>query len=160
MKSIIIYYSFGGNTKAVAEQIQKETGADIAEIKTVKPYTGSYNDVVEQGHKEVNEGYMPEILPLNINLSDYQIVILGTPVWWYTFAPAMKTFLNDTDWQGKTVYPFATNGGWLGHTFKDFENVCKGAVVKSGLNIRFNQDRMLSSEAEIKKWMEGIGRTE
>lgn len=156
MKSIIIYYSFGGNTRAVAELIQESTGADIAEIKTVKPYTGSYNDVVDQGQREVNEGFMPEIVKNDIDLSKYDTIILGTPVWWYTFAPAMKTFLNSADLSGKTVYPFATNGGWIGHTFKDFKDACKGAEVKDGLNIRFNQEKMLTSESEIRKWIAEI----
>lgn len=156
MKSIIIYYSFGGNTRAVAELIQKNTGADIVEIKTVKPYIGSYNDVVDQGQREVNEGFMPEIEKANVDLAVYDTVILGTPVWWYTFAPAMKTFLNSADLSGKTVYPFATNGGWIGHTFKDFKDACKGTDVKAGLNVRFNQEKNLTSESEIKKWVAGI----
>lgn len=156
MKSIIIYYSFGGNTRAVAELIQKNTGADIVEIKTVKPYIGSYNDVVDQGQREVNEGFMPEIEMPDTNLEKYDTIVLGTPVWWYTFAPAMKTFLNSADLSGKTVYPFATNGGWIGHTFKDFKDACKGADVKAGLNVRFNQEKMLTSESEIKKWVAGI----
>lgn len=156
MKSIIIYYSFGGNTRAVAELIQKNTGADIAEIKTVKPYTGSYNDVVDQGQREVNAGFMPEIVKMDIDLEEYDTIILGTPVWWYTFAPAIKTFLNSAELSGKTVYPFATNGGWIGHTFKDFKDACKGAEVKDGLNIRFNQEKMLTSESEIRKWIAEI----
>ena len=72
----------------------------------------------------MNRGYCPEIKPLNIDLGKYDEVILGTPVWWYTFAPAMHTFLKKNDLSGKTIYPFATNGGWIGHTFKDFANAC------------------------------------
>lgn len=154
MKSIVIYYSYGGNTRKIAEKIQKAAGADIVEIETVKPYTGSYNDVVDQGHREVNSGFMPEIKPLKVDLSQYDAVILGSPVWWYTFAPAMKTFLNSADFSGKKVYPFATNGGWIGHTFKDFRNACTGAKVLEGLNIRFNEDKQLTSEKDIQKWME------
>lgn len=57
---------------------------------------------------------MPEIKPLNVNVEAYDRMILGSPVWWYTFAPAMKTFLNTYDLSGKKVFPFATNGGWIG----------------------------------------------
>ena len=110
MKKVIIYYSYRGNTKSIAEMIQKSTGADIARIETVVPYDGDYNSVVNQGQDEVNSGYCPKIKPLNIDLSKYDEVILGTPVWWYTFAPAMHTFLKENDLSGKTVYPFATNG--------------------------------------------------
>ena len=84
MKKVIVYYSYRGNTKSIAEMIQKSTGADIARIETVVPYDGDYNSVVNQGQDEVNSGYCPEIKPLNIDLSKYDEVILGTPVWWYT----------------------------------------------------------------------------
>lgn len=157
MKSIILFYSFGGNTKKAAEFMRHELRADMAEITTVKPYTGSYNSVVDQGQQEVNRGYMPEIKPLDVDMSQYDTVILGTPVWWYTFAPAMKTFLHGCDLAGKKVYPFATNGGWIGHTFKDFSESCRGAEVRPGLNIRFNEDQQLTSESDVRKWLEQIG---
>ena len=157
MKSIVIYYSYGGNTRKIAEEIQKKLGADVAEIETVKPYTGSYNDVVDQGQREVESGFMPEIKPFEVDLDVYDTVILGTPVWWYTFAPAMKTFLNNTDLSGKKVYPFATNGGWIGHTFKDFEKLCPGAKVEPGLNIRFQEDKQLTPEADIQRWLGNMG---
>lgn len=97
MKCIVIYYSYGGNTRRVAEKIGKAIGAELAEINTVQPYTGSYDDVVNQGQREVNSGFLPELQPLNIDLSQYDTVVLGTPVWWYTFAPAMNSFLRSTD---------------------------------------------------------------
>lgn len=156
MKSIVVYYSYGGNTRHVAEKVASAIGADLAEIETVKPYTGSYNHVVDQGQKEVNSGFQPKIKQLKADLSMYDTVILGTPVWWYTFAPAMNSFLHREDLSKKSVYPFATNGGWIGHTFKDFENACKGAKVHAGLNVRFNENEQLTSDAEIQKWAKQI----
>ena len=84
--------------------------------------------------------------------------ILGTPVWWYTFAPAMNSFLHSADLSEKSVYPFATNGGWIGHTFKDFENACKGASVHAGLNVRFNEEKQITSDDEIQKWAKQIAK--
>lgn len=151
MKTLIVYYSYTGNTKKIAEKIHKEIGGDIAEIKTVVPYKGSYNSVVEQGKKEVNQGYMPEIEPLGVNLEEYDTIILGTPVWWYTFAPTVKTFLEQNDFSGKKIYTFTTNGGWIGHTFKDVEKVCTGASVKGEINIRFDEDKLRTPENEIER---------
>ena len=122
MKAIVLYYSYGGNTRKIAAKIQKALTCDAAEIKPQTPYVGNYNAVVEQGQREINSGYMPKLQPLDMDLSRYDTIILGTPVWWYTFAPAMKTFLHNTDFNGKEVYLFATNGGWLGHTFQDFKS--------------------------------------
>lgn len=156
MKSIVIYYSYGGNTRRVAEQIGTALGADLAAIQTVKPYTGSYDDVVDQGQREVNSGFLPKLRPLSIDLTQYDTVILGTPVWWYTFAPAMNSFLHDADLSGKTVYPFATNGGWLGHTFQDLKKACQGADVRQGLNVRFHGDRQLTLDTDIQKWAQKI----
>jgi len=156
MKILILYYSYGGNTQKVAEMIYEETKADIARIETVTSYSGDYNSVVDQGQQEVNSGYMPAIQPVPIDLSDYDTIILGSPVWWYTFAPAVKTFLRDNDLSGKTIYPFATNGGWIGHTFLDFEKSCMGATVHRGLNVKFNGEIQNTPSSEILNWIRGI----
>ncbi len=153
MKAIVLYYSYGGNTRKIAAKIQKALTCDAAEIKPQTPYVGNYNAVVEQGQREINSGYMPKLQPLDMDLSRYDTIILGTPVWWYTFAPAMKTFLHNTDFNGKEVYLFATNGGWLGHTFQDFKKALKGASVHTGLNIRFNEDLQLTSDEDIASWL-------
>lgn len=156
MKTLIVYYSYSGNTKRIAEMIQSKIGGDTARIETVNPYEGDYNSVVEQGKKEVDSGFAPEIKPMNINMSDYDTIVLGTPVWWYTYAPAVKTFLDENDFSGKTVYAFATNGGWIGHTFNDVERECTGAEIKPDLNIRFDEERLVTPESEIYDWINKI----
>ncbi len=153
---IIVYYSLGGNTRRIAEWIQQEIGGDLAEIQTVRPYTGSYDDIVDQGHAEVNRGFRPEIKPLKADFNDYRQVILGSPVWWYTLAPAMNTFLESQDWAGREVYPYATNGGWIGHTFRDFERACVNARIHTGLDVKFNGSALQTPEQEIQKWILSI----
>ena len=121
-KLLIIYYSWSnGNTERIAKMLQSETDSDILKIDTVVPYSGSYDDVVNQGQNEVQRGYEPEIKPLDINIADYDVIAVGTPTWWYTMAPAVKTFLHQQDFTGKTVVPFMTNGGWPGHVIKDMK---------------------------------------
>jgi len=70
----------------------------------------------------------------------------------------MNSFLHDADLSGKTVWPFATNGGWIGHTLKDFSTACSAAKVHSGLNVRFNENHLLTSEKDIEKWAVQIMR--
>ena len=101
---------------------------------------------------------MPELKPLDLDVSGYDRIILGTQVWWYTFAPAVKTFLHETSLAGKVVWPFATNGGWIGHTFRDVEAACPGAEVKPGLNLRFDGRTMTTPEREIDAWIKKIGK--
>ncbi len=156
MNGLVLYYSYGGNTRRIAEQIQKVLGCDLAEIATVAPYTGSYDEIVSQGQREADSGFKPPVHPLAKNPGDYDTIILGTPVWWYTPAPAVKTVLSACDWNGKTIYPFATNGGWIGHTFEDIEKACVGATVKSGPNIRFEEDHLQTRTAEIDRWIAQI----
>ena len=117
MRSLILYYTYHGNTQRIAERIHAAIGGDIARIDTIEPYTGDYDDVVAQGEREVKHGYLPPLKPMDIDLDRYDTIVLGTPVWWYTCSPAMRAFLTAHDLSGKTVYPFATNGGWLGRCF-------------------------------------------
>lgn len=156
MKSIIIYYSYSGNTRKTADMIHQKIGGDIAEIETVTPYTDDYNGVVDQGQKEVKAGYLPAVKPLDKNPADYGTVVLGAPVWWYTFAPAVKTFLTQNDFSGKTVCPFITNGGWIGHTVKDIEKAVPNAEVKQALDIKFNGSDLSLSVFEIENWIDKI----
>lgn len=159
-KMLIVYYSVSnGNTKRIAEQMQKMTGADIVRIDTAKPYTGSYDAIVEQGQREVNRGYQPEIKPLNVNMADYDVIAVGTPTWWYTMAPAVLTFLKSCDWKEKTVIPFQTHGGWPGHTIEDMENACNGATFAFEKAIQFDSTggaELVTAEAEIEAWINQV----
>ena len=74
-KMLVVYYSWSnGNTKRIAEQLTNGTGADIARIETTEPYSGSHEDVVEQGKREVEAGFMPQINPISVNLADYDVI--------------------------------------------------------------------------------------
>ena len=121
-KLLIVYYSWSnGNTERIAKKLQSVAGGDLLKIDTAVPYSGSYDDVVDQGQREVNQGYEPELKPLNVNPADYDVIAVGTPTWWYTMAPAVKTFLHKNTFAGKTVVPFMTNGGWPGHVIRDMK---------------------------------------
>lgn len=159
-KMLIVYYSWSnGNTERIAKELQRVTGCDLARIETVTPYSGSYDDVVAQGHREVDKGYMPPIQPLAVDVGDYDIVAVGTPTWWYTMAPAVLTFLNGQEWTGKTVIPFMTNGGWPGHVIKDMKAACPGAKIVCEKEIRFDSnggDQLETAETEITDWIEAV----
>lgn len=159
-KLLIIYYSWSnGNTERIAKMLQSETDSDILKIDTVVPYSGSYDDVVNQGQNEVQRGYEPEIKPLDINIADYDVIAVGTPTWWYTMAPAVKTFLHQQDFTGKTVVPFMTNGGWPGHVIKDMKAACKGANVVCDMQIQFDStggSNMETPQEQINEWIQSV----
>ena len=159
-KMLVAYYSWSnGNTKRIAQKLADETGADIARIETTEPYRGSHEEVVEQGQREVEAGFMPQINPLSVNIADYDVFAIGTPTWWYTMAPAVLTFLTTNDFAGKTVIPFMTNGGWPGHVIKDMKEKCKGANFMHEMQIRFDsmgKDHLETPERVIDQWIEQI----
>lgn len=138
-KVLIVYYSLAnGNTYQIARQLQQAVGGDLVRLETVQPYTGSYDDIVAQGQREVDEGYCPEITISSLSLTDYDVIALGTPTWWYTMAPAMRSFLVQHDFQGKTVIPFSTNGGWPGQVNQDVARLAKGAASRCPLAVTFD----------------------
>lgn len=163
-KMLIVYYSVSnGNTKRIAEALQEATNADIARIDTIKPYTGSYDAIVEQGQREVDRGCQPDIKPLSVNVTDYDVIAVGTPTWWYTMAPAVLTFLKSCDWNEKIVIPFQTHGGWPGHTIQDIRNTCKGAVFACEQAIQFDSTggaELVTKDAEIEGWIRKIKSSE
>ncbi|MGI6118688.1 MAG: flavodoxin [Bilifractor sp.] len=150
-KMLIVVYSWSnGNTLRIADLLQKATGADMERIDTVKPYPSDYNTTVSLGQREVESGFRPEIRPLQNNPEDYEVIAVGTPTWWYTMAPAVRTFLESTDFSGKTLIPFMTNGGWPGHVLKDMKNAAKGADIRFGLQVKFDSTGGSTMETPLK----------
>ncbi len=126
---LIVYYTWSnGNTEKIARELQRVTGAALERIEMMHPYSGSYEEVVAQGRREVNDGFMPEIKALQHDLSEYEAIAVGTPTWWYTMAPAVKSFFHGNDFGGKKIVLFQTHGGWPGHTLKDMKAECAGSV--------------------------------
>jgi len=154
---LIIYYSqTNGNTRRIAQMIHQNHGYDIVEIKMRNPYKGSYDEIVNRGQWEVDNRFEPELCNIDVDLSQYSTIILGTPTWWYTMAPAMLAFLKRYDWAGKTIIPFQTHGGWPGHVIGDIKDICKGAKFEKEMAIQFDSnggDLLVSSEKEIQKWI-------
>ena len=159
-KLLIVYYSWSnGNTERIAKELQSIAGGDLLKIDTAVPYSGSYDEVVDQGQREVNRGYEPELKPLTVNPADYDVIAVGTPTWWYTMAPAVNTFFHGQDFTGKTVIPFMTNGGWPGHVIKDMKKACPGAKTACEMQVQFDSnggDHLETPESEIKAWAQSV----
>lgn len=164
MKTLIVYFSYtAGNTKRIAEKIQMATGADLVSLEPVKPYSDNYNEVVKQGQEEVERGYKPELKPLDVDLKDYDRIIVGTPTWWYRMSPVVLSFLSGNDFKGKVVVPFMTNAGWPGSVIKDMTAVAKknGAKVEHAHEFKFSSDekhfdRMDTPGEVLELWMESL----
>lgn len=123
MKAIVVYYSLEGNTKFVAEEIARNSKADICRIEPKKEYpTGKVTKYI-WGGKSATFGEKPKLLPYQFSGKDYDVVIIGTPIWAGTYTPPIKTFLHENDLSGKTIAVYACNSG--GEAEKCFQKIAK-----------------------------------
>ena len=140
-----------GNTERVAEFIQNAVGGDLFEIETVKEYSDSYMTCIEEAKAELRAKARPEIKAYPENFENYDIIFVGYPNWWGTMPMCMFTLLEKYDLTGKTIIPFCTNeGSGMGSSEKDLKNICKGAVIKSGLSVHGAESE--NSESKVASW--------
>ena len=114
MKCAVVYFSWGGNTRFAAETIAKKAGADLFEIKAETPYSSDYGKCCDEAKPECYGKKLRPIKPLNgLDLAKYDIVFVGTPNWWGTMAPPVRTWVTQSKdvLEGKTVCLFQTHGG-------------------------------------------------
>lgn len=158
MKTIVVYYGYGEHTKMIVDKIKEKIDCDVLRIKPKVPYSTDYQTVVDETEDNVESKKTPEIDDISVKIEDYETVIIGTPVWWYTITPPMRTFLKNYDLRGKKVYAFATNAGWLGETFEEIKELV--GDVKSTLSIQFttnrNENKLMTDEKEIEDWINMI----
>ena len=155
-KMLVVYYSQTGNTKALAEEIAKKTGADIEEIEAVNPYDGDFDATIARCMQEREAGTTVEIKPIKANIADYDIIFVGAPVWFGVFAPPMLTFLSQVDLSGKKVVPFCTFGsGGLESSTADLVAKQPKAEVLLGYGVR--QARMEAMPKEVDQFLKAGG---
>ena len=115
MKTLIVYFSATGNTRAAAQKLAQEFNADLYEITPEEPYTAAdldWRDKTSRSTLEMNnKASRPAIKGHCDNLADYDTVWIGFPVWWYTAPTIVNTFIESHDLSGKTLNVFATSGG-------------------------------------------------
>lgn len=151
-RMLVLFYSQEGATKEVAGQISNQTGADIVSFDVEDPYTGSFDETVARCLEEKSAGKVPDLKPLDIDLDDYEIIFLGYPIWFGTYAPPVMALLNEIDFSGKKIVPFCTFGsGGLQASVADLKKAVKGAEILDGYGIR--AARIASAPAEIERFL-------
>lgn len=139
---LIVYLSRTGNTRAVAEIIQKEVGGTLVELELNTPYPKDYEAIVAQVVREDETGYLPPLKTKIANFRNYDTVFLGFPTWNMQLPPPIRSFLKEYDLSGKTVIPFNTNGGYgTGSSFQEVKQLCPGSTILKGFSIRGGSER-------------------
>ena len=156
---LVVYYSWSGNTRAVALEINKKVNGKIFEIDTKIPYPKDYKATVDQAKKEINDGVKPELKDeLKEDLSKYDTIFIGTPNWWGTMAPAVTSFLSKYDLSGKTIIPFVTHGsGGEQNCITDMKKAIKDGKFKEALILNGELSKTDKGKEEIAAWLKGLG---
>jgi flavodoxin len=154
-KVLVTYFTHSGNTKTVAEKVCEQLNAELFEVKTVEIYPVKYNLVVDQAKREITNNYRPELLSTKENLNEYDIIVIGYPMWWYTCPMAIFSFLEQYDFKGKIILPFCTHeGSALSTSVEDIKKSVPTAIVKEGLAIRGS--KVKESDSIIKTWLDKV----
>ena len=151
-KALVAYFSASGVTAKVARNLATGIGADLYEIAPETPYTRAdlnWMDKKSRSTVEMNDrNARPAIGTRVENMTQYEVVFVGFPIWWYREPSIIDTFMEAYDFSGKTVVPFATSGGSsLGDSARNMQALAKGAKVSEGR--RFSGR---ASEDELRAW--------
>lgn len=145
-----------GNTKIVADCISELTGAAQYEIVTHKYDGMAYNSLIKLAKEETNKGELPPYEGKVPDLSRYDTVFIGGPIWWGTYPQVMFTLFRDINLDGKTVIPFTTHeGSGLASCVSDVRKAFPKATVTGGFSIYGHEVR--SGKAKAEQWLKGLG---
>ena len=147
-----------GNTAIIAEMIAEETGGELFHIERATPYPADYDECTDEAKQEQNENARPALME-DKDISEYDVIFLGYPIWWADMPMPVYTFLEGHDFSGKTMIPFCTHAGsGLSGTEKSIENVCADSEILDGLSIKGEDAQNSQDEAKetVNKWLESL----
>lgn len=150
---LIAYFSYSGNTENGARIIQEKTGADMVEIEMETPYRGN---IYEVSQADLNQNVRPRLTTYVENMDEYDVILLGYPTWWATMPMPVVSFVEQYDFEGKTVIPFSSHGGTIfGDSVSDLSKLVPGAYVGIGFEFHYSGGRDL--EERISRWLASSG---
>lgn len=135
MKNLIVYYSYEGNTKVLAESMKDAINADVLRLVPENEKISKELFRFVWGGMQVYMTKTPALKEYSVDLSEYDNIIIGSPCWFGTYAPPINTFLKQNPIKGKNIYLFVCNGGNLRNTWKNFEKALDGNSIVSKLDL-------------------------
>ena len=155
-KILVVYFSWGGNSRTLAGYAKDITGGDIFEIVPAQPYPSQYRATTQQAREEQNNNYLPEIKNKINNLYSYDTIILVYPIWWGTIPQVVKRFLQDNDFSGKTIAPICTHeGSRMGRSLTDIRALCPNSTITEGLDVRGGS--VSGARNTVRDWIDKVG---
>ena len=152
-KALVLYYSQTGATQTVAQELQKALNADIEAIELENPYTGTYAETLDRVGKERESGNLPKLKALKADLAKYDVVYLGYPIWFGTYALPIASLVKEQSFEGKKIVPFCTFGsGGLEPAMADLKkHLPKAQIADHGFGIR--NARIASTAKELNHFL-------
>ena len=146
-----------GNVEQLAGWVQEETGGDLFSIQVTDPYPSDWDECLTRANQERGDNARPELVENVENLSQYDIVFLGYPNWWYGVPMALLSFLEQNDLSGKQVYLFCSHGtGGLARSVEIITEAAAGADISDNIFDCYEEEAS-SSQADIQAWVEELG---
>ncbi|AEF83542.1 flavodoxin [Treponema primitia ZAS-2] len=157
MKTLVIYYSYEGNSALAAEEIKKAAGADLLELKTEDDTRRTGLAKYFWGGKQVVTHQSPKLKPYTVNPGDYELIIIGGPVWAGSPAPALQSFLGETKITGKRIALFVTHAGGKGKALDKLKALLPGNTIAGEIDLvnPGKQERAAVSK-QIGDWVKAI----
>ena len=153
MKTVIIYYSLTGFTASIAEAMAKVMKADTIELKTKKDLRKEPNfQAFIKGGSQVFLKKKPALQEYKFNPDDYDLIIIGTPVWAWTYAPPLRTFFADHHIEGKKAVVFATHQGGPGKVLKNMSAELADASVVAERDFKNEKDKHARALSNARLW--------
>ena len=146
-----------GNTEVLAGMIGQLIRCDVYRIEAADPYSDDYDATVDRNVREQNENARPGIANPRTSISDYDTVLLGSPIWNNRAPMIMSTFVESLDFGGKTLYPFVTYAvSGLGSTERDYAALAPRARIGAGLAVRGEEVQSAQSQSAAERWLRRI----
>lgn len=156
-KILVAYYSNSNTTARIAKILKDEIGANLYEIDTVKDYHESFTEISDRAKEERESGNLPTLKGTLPDISKYDVILIGGPVWSRTVSTPVMSFLSEMDFTDKTVSAFWTDIGKPGNYEKDFQNLLKNGNYKKGLEFTDANEIPLEKVKEsITIWLDEI----
>ncbi len=153
---LIAFFSWSGNTRGIAYEIQDQTGADLFEITLTHPYSTDYSTVLMEAQEDQHKQARPQIQDPPESIDDYDVILLGYPNWWASIPMPIASFLELYDFSGKTIIPFCSHGGGrFGQSLTAIAKLAPESIMKEGLSIHYSGGRTLSDDVSV--WLDSNG---
>ncbi|RAM60242.1 flavodoxin [Mesotoga sp. SC_4PWA21] len=175
MKSIVVYFSYDESTRALAEAMASSIDADLLRLVPTGEFSRTYYHHVENpeqiettpgydpdkehiwGSESVTMNNKPELEPYGFDPDNYDLIIIGSPVWALTYAPPLSTFLAENKLEGKKIALFCTHDGMIGAALENLKKALKGNEVIQEIDFEAPSSRLDEYVETAKEWARELG---